>query len=274
MIISIQSQVLHGHVGNSAAAFPMQYLGIPVAAVPTTLLSNHPHYPTMRGRILDDALLQDLLLGIEERGLIDRCAILVTGYMGSAANGHVVADFVARAKARNPALRYCCDPVMGDTDLGFFAPKALRDVFRERLIPLADIMTPNAFEFADLVGQCCDTLSAMRRAIGSLVHSGEPMVVITGIGLADDARGRVDTIALHHACAWKVATPRLPCRPAGTGDLLTALLVSRLAQGAPLPHALESAVSGVFSVLLNTASASSAELTIVEARAVASVNVV
>jgi pyridoxine kinase len=266
MIISIQSQVLHGHVGNSAATFPMQYLGVPVTAVPTALLSNHPHYSTMRGCIVDHELLRDLLLGVEERGLVDRSAILLTGYLGSAANGRVVAEFVARAKARNPALRYCCDPVMGDADLGYFTPKPLRDIFRERLIPLADILTPNAFEFADLIGGSCNSLSAMRRGVASLGRQRERIVVITGIGLADQANARVDTVALHDASGWKVSTPRLRCRPAGTGDLLTALLVSRLAQGAALPQALESAVSGVFAVLLNTAATNAIELTIIESR--------
>lgn len=267
MIISIQSQVLHGHVGNSAAVFPIQHLGVPVTPVPTALLSNHPHYPTMRGRVLDPDLLRDLLLGVEERGLVDQCSILLTGYLGSAENGHVVADFVARAKARNPSLSYCCDPVMGDADLGFFVPDDLRQVFRARLVPAADILTPNAFELAHLLGGACESFDAMRRGIATLAASTGKIVVITGIGLPDDASGRVDTIAVQDGVAWKVSTPRLPCRPAGTGDLLTALLVARLAQGAALPRALESAVSGVFAVLLNTASTNARELTIVEARA-------
>jgi len=110
-VISIQSQVAWGHVGNSAAVFPMQMHGIDVIAVPTTLLSNRPGYPTIRGRVLDAQLIADLLLGIEERGAVDTAQMILSGYLGSADNAVVVADFVARAKARNPALAYCCDPV-------------------------------------------------------------------------------------------------------------------------------------------------------------------
>ena len=119
-IISIQSQVAFGHVGNSAAVFPMQLHGIDVVAVPTTLLSNRPGYPTIRGRVLEAELVADLLRGIEERGAVERASMILSGYLGSAEIAGVVADFVARAKARNPALRYTLDPVLGDRDRGLF----------------------------------------------------------------------------------------------------------------------------------------------------------
>src|SRR5262249_26846450 len=113
-VISIQSQVAFGHVGNSAAVFPLQMHGIDVVAVPTTLLSNRPGYPTIRGRVLDAKLVADLLLGIEERGAIDSASMILSGYLGSPDIAAVVADFVARGKGRNPALRYACDPAFGD----------------------------------------------------------------------------------------------------------------------------------------------------------------
>ena len=112
LVISIQSQVVTGHVGNSAAVYPMQAEGVTVAAVPTTLLSNHPRYPTTRGRVLDADLVADLLLGVEERGLIEQAAVLITGYLGSPAIAAVVADFAERALERNPKLVYLCDPLM------------------------------------------------------------------------------------------------------------------------------------------------------------------
>src|ERR1051325_7285024 len=114
LVISIQSQVVHGHVGNSAAVHAMQAEGVNVAAVPTTLLSNHPRYPTVRGRVLDAELVADLLKGVEERGLVEQTRVLVTGYLGSPANAGVVADFVERARRTNPDLIYLCDPVIGD----------------------------------------------------------------------------------------------------------------------------------------------------------------
>ena len=122
-VISIQSQVAYGHVGNSAAVFPMQMHGIDVTAVPTTLLSNRPGYPTIRGRVLDAQLVANLLLGIEERGAVDTAQMILSGYLGSPDIAAVVADFVARAKARNPELLYCCDPVLGTLNMGDDDPR-------------------------------------------------------------------------------------------------------------------------------------------------------
>jgi hypothetical protein len=138
-VISIQSQVVYGHVGNSAAVYPMQAEGVTVAAIPTTLLSNHPRYPTMRERVLDPELVTDLLLGVEERGLIEQATVLVTGYLGSAAIAAAVADFAERALGRNPKLVYLCDPVMGDDDFGVFVADGIMEVFRERLVPIASL---------------------------------------------------------------------------------------------------------------------------------------
>ena len=112
-VISIQSQVAYGHVGNSAAVFPMQMHGIDVIAVPTTLLSNRPGYPTFRGRVLDAQLVADLLLGVEERGALESCRMILSGYLGSPEIAAVVADFVQRAKARHPKLRRTYERVAG-----------------------------------------------------------------------------------------------------------------------------------------------------------------
>src|ERR1700679_2060001 len=136
-VISIQSQVAYGHVGNSAATFPMQMHGIDVIAVPTTLLSNRPGYPTIRGKVLDAQLVSDLLLGVEERGAVETSSMILSGYLGSAEIAAVVADFVARAKARNPKLAYCCDPVLGDRDRGLFVQADIPSLVRDLLCPLA-----------------------------------------------------------------------------------------------------------------------------------------
>src|SRR5829696_6694606 len=156
-VISIQSQVAFGHVGNSAAVFPMQMHGIDVIAVPTTLLSNRPGYPTIRGRVLDAELVADLLRGIEERGAVDTATMILSGYLGSAEIAAVVADFVARAKTRNPNLSYCCDPVLGDRDRGLFVHADIPPLVQGRLCPLAGIITPNHFEFEWLCGTKAST---------------------------------------------------------------------------------------------------------------------
>src|SRR6202158_6367442 len=144
-VISIQSQVAFVHRGNSPPVFPMQMHGIDVTAVPTTLLSNRPGYPSIRGRVLDAQLVADLLCGGEERGAVDGCRMILSGYLGSPEIAAVVADFVARARARNPALLYCCDPVLGDRDRGLFVQADIPPLVRDRLCPLAAMITPNTF---------------------------------------------------------------------------------------------------------------------------------
>ncbi len=151
-VISIQSQVVFGHVGNSAALFPMQAAGLEVAAIPTVVLSNTPNYRTERGRALPPEFFSDLLQGARERGLLRRADFILTGYIGSLDVALMVTDFVAEAKAVNPALTYLCDPVMGDTGSGLYVPEAIADVMRDRLLPVADIAPPNSFE-TELVGR-------------------------------------------------------------------------------------------------------------------------
>jgi pyridoxine kinase len=263
-VISIQSQVAFGHVGNSAAVFPLQMHGIDVVAVPTTLLSNRPGYPTLRGRVLEADLVADLLQGIEERGAVDAASMLLSGYLGSAEIAAVVADFAARAKTRNPALRYACDPVLGDRDRGLFVRPEIPPLVRDRLCPLADIITPNHFEFEWLTGASATTIDQVSRAARAFMKRGPSTIVITSAELADTPDGLIESLAVEESNAWRVRTPKLPISPNGTGDLFTALFVSaRLRQGST-PESLSHAASAIFAVLERTAAQASEEMRIVE----------
>jgi pyridoxine kinase len=270
-VISIQSQVAYGHVGNSAAVFPMQVHGIDVAAVPTTLLSNRPGYPTIRGRVLDAELVADLLLGVEERGAVDTCRMVLSGYLGSAGIAAVVADFVARAKARNPKLAYCCDPVLGDRDRGLFVHADIPPLLRDLLCPLADIITPNHFEFEWLCGTRATTSDQMIAQAQALLARGPSTIVVTSAELRDTPPDAIETLAIERSKggkgelkAWRVRTPKLPISPSGTGDLFAALLVSARIRGADTPDALSHAASAIFAVLERTAISGTVEMRIVE----------
>ena len=267
-VISIQSQVAYGHVGNSAAVFPMQMHGIDVIAVPTTLLSNRPGYPTIRGRVLDAQLVADLLLGIEERGAVDTAQMILSGYLGSPEIAAVVADFVQRAKAKNPALRYCCDPVLGDRDRGLFVHADIPPLVRDRLCPLADVVTPNHFEFEYLSGAKAATTDQVIEAARALIARGPSTVVVTSAELTDTPEGEIETLAVERAKeafkAWRVRTPKLPISPNGTGDLFAALLVSARVRGSDTPQALSHAASAIFAVLERTAISATEEMRIVE----------
>ena len=267
-VISIQSQVAFGHVGNSAAVFPMQMHGIDVVAVPTTLLSNRPGYPSIRGRVLDAELVADLLVGIEERGAVETCDMILSGYLGSPGNGAVVADFVAGAKSRKPSLAYCCDPVIGDRDRGLFVPADLPPLVRDRLCPLANIITPNHFEFEWLTGAKATTSAQVIAAAQTLMARGPSVVIVTSAELDDTPAGEIATVAIEKSTegirAWRAGTQRLPISPSGTGDLFAALFAAARVQGSDTPDALGHAVSAVFAVLERTAAAGTEEMRIVE----------
>jgi pyridoxine kinase len=263
-VISIQSQVAFGHVGNSAAVFPMQLHGIDVVAVPTTLLSNRPGYPSIRGRVLEAGLVADLLVGIEERGAVDAAGMILSGYLGSAEIAAVVADFVARAKARNPALRYALDPVLGDRDRGLFVKAEIPPVVRDRLLPLADIITPNHFEFECLCGAEARTLAQVIAQARGLIARGPATIVITSAELPDTPSTEIETLAIERAAAWRVRTPRVPISPNGTGDLFAALFASARVRGQDTPAALAHAASAMFAVIERTATAGTEEMRIVE----------
>ena len=267
-VISIQSQVAYGHVGNSAAVFAMQMHGIDVIAVPTTLLSNRPGYPTLRGRLLDAPLVADLLRGVEERGALDTCRMILSGYLGSPETAAVVADFVARAKAQNPALRYACDPVLGDRDRGLFVHAEIPPLVRDRLLPLADIITPNHFEFEWLCGVKVSTNEQAIAQAQSLMARGPSTVVITSAELSGIPDGEIETLAVEKVGeafkAWRVRTPKLSISPSGTGDLFAALLVSARVRGSDTPEALGHAASAIYAVLERTALSGTEEMRIVE----------
>ena len=262
-VISIQSQVAWGHVGNSAAVFPLQLHGIDVTAVPTTLLSNRPGYPTIRGRVLEAPLVADLLRGIEERGAVDACDMILSGYLGSPEIAAVVADFVISAKARNPSLLYCCDPVLGDRDRGLFVQADIPSVVRDRLCPLADIITPNHFEFEYLAGAKAATSGEMIAQAQTLLARGPSTVVITSAELPETPDGEIEIVAVERAQGWRVRAPKLPISPSGTGDLFAALFAAARVQGKATPAALGHAASAIFAVLERTASEGTEEMRIV-----------
>jgi pyridoxine kinase len=254
--------------------------GIDVTAVPTTLLSNRPGYPTIRGRVLDAQLVADLLLGVEERGAVETCRMILSGYLGSAEIAAVVADFVARAKARNPTLIYCCDPVLGDRDRGLFVPADIPPLVRDRLCPLADIITPNHFEFEWLCGAKATTKATtsdqMIAQAQSLMARGPSTIVVTSAELSDTPDDEIETLAIERfeeglqeslktsLKAWRVRTPKWPISPSGTGDLFASLLVSARIRGSNTPDALGHAASAIFAVLERTALSGTQEMRIVE----------
>ena len=261
-IISIQSQVVHGHVGNSAAAWPMQALGATVAVVPTTLLSNHPHYPTMRGRVLEADLVADLLRGVEERGLVENCAVLLTGYLGSVEVGQVVSAFVERALRRNPDIHCVCDPVIGDDGIGVFVAYGLPELIRDRLLPQARLATPNQFELEWLAKRPARNLEGIVAAVHEVRAGRSVDFAVTGCVLEDTPESQVETIVAEGDAVTRISAPRIPVRPYGTGDLFTGVLVAHRSAGLSLCASARLAVQAVSAVLTQTQIRQSGEMVI------------
>ncbi len=251
-IISIQSQVVHGHVGNSAAVLPMQAHGLNVAAVPTTLLSNHPGFETMRGRVLEPELVGDLLRGVEERGLVETSRYIVSGYLGSRANGDVVAAFVKRARQINPDITYICDPVMGDANLGVFVADQVVECLCDKLVPLADLLTPNQFEVGLIAGSQLSSWRALEAAVLKIQAQRGARLVVTGCTLSDTPDGSLENIVFEDKSCTRLTSPRLPMVPVGTGDLYTGLLTASLARDLTLVDAARRAATIVLDILGRT----------------------
>lgn len=259
-VISIQSQVAHGHVGNSAAVLPMQMRGLNVAAVPTTLLSNHPGYDTLRGRVLEAELVGDLLRGIEERGLVESCRYIVSGYLGSRANGEVVAAFVERARRRNPDIVYLCDPVMGDSNLGVFVADHVVECLREVLVPLADLLTPNQFEVGLITRGTPSSYQELAGEVAAIRRMRGARLVVTGCAFPDTPGGMLENVVFDGASPVRLPSPRLPVVPVGTGDLYAGVLTANLVRGASLRTAARDAAAVVLNVLRHTLAAGTHEM--------------
>lgn len=239
-VISIQSQVVFGHVGNSAALFPLQAAGLEVAAIPTVVFSNTPDYPTQRGRPLPADFFADLLLGARERDLARRADFILSGYIGSVEVARLTADFIRDAKAANPALVYLCDPVMGDQGV-LYVPRDIADVMRDQLLPLADIVAPNQFELAWLSGVEVATLADVRAARERLHLDASARLVATGSHLAETAPDMIESVLIGPERTSRHPTRRLPYAMPGTGDLYAALIVAGLGRGRDLGAAIDHA---------------------------------
>jgi pyridoxine kinase len=175
-----------------------------------------------------------------------------------------VAENIARAKAHNPALRYTLDPVLGDRDRGLFVREEIPPLVRDRLLPLADVITPNHFEFEALCGAAAVTLDQVLVQAHGLIARGPSTVVITSAELSGTPADEIETLAIERARAVRVRTPRVPVSPNGTGDLFAALFASAQVGGKDTPEALAHAASGMFAVLERTAAAGTEEMRIVE----------
>jgi pyridoxine kinase len=264
-ILSIQSSVAYGHVGNSAAVFPLQRLGFSVWPVNTVHFSNHTGYGDWRGPVLPADDVADVIRGIEERGVLPECDAVLSGYVGDASLGRVVLDAVAKVKAANPRAVYCCDPVMGDEGRGFFVRPGIPELMRDEAVPAADVITPNRFELEFLAGRAVATPEDALAAADGAHALGPGLVLVTSL-VRGGAPETIEMLAASAEGAWLVETPLLPLSVNGAGDVTSALFLAHLLRGVHPEEALSMTASSVYAILEETHRARVREIRLVAAQ--------
>lgn len=265
-VLSIQSHVAYGHVGNAAAVFPLQRMGIEVMPVHTVQFSNHTGYGDWTGQVFDPAHIRDVLNGMEQRGALAKTDALLTGYMGAPAMVEVILEL----KKKLPATAlWVCDPVMGDTDLGFFVNPDIPALFRDQVTPHADVMTPNQFELEYLSGHNIITLADAKAACTVLHDKGVRIVLVTSLIHADTKPGTIEMIASEKGgTVHRITTPLLNLTPApnGAGDATAALFTGNLLHGHNTHEALTQTAKSIFAIFEATQKSGGRELALIAAQ--------
>src|SRR5829696_4425402 len=229
-ILSIQSHVAYGHVGNAAAVFPMQRLGVEVWPIHTVQFSNHTGYGAWTGRVFDGAAIAELVEGIAHRGVLAQCDGVLSGYMGSAEIGAAILAAVAWLREANPGALYCCDPVIGE-------------FMRDEALPAADIVTPNQFELDFLSGLATGTLAQAKEAVAAVQRLGPRVVLVTSLHTAETPEDAIDLLAGEGGAFWRLRTPRLSLEVNGAGDAIAALFLVHYARSRSAAQAPRSTAS-------------------------------
>ena len=265
-VLSIQSAVAYGHVGNSAAVFPLQRIGVEVMPVSTVNVSNHTGYGAWRGPLIAPGDVHEVVVGVEERGAFATTDAVLSGYQGSEGIADVVIDAVARVKAANPAAVYACDPVMGNAKSGCFVAPAIPELLRERVVPVADIITPNQFELGYLTGSEPDTIESTLAAVELARAMGPRTVLVTSVERPDREVDTIEMLVVDDTGAWVVQTPLLPMKANGSGDVTAALFTAHYVTTGDARQALERTASSVFDLLRTTHEAGERELQLIESQ--------
>jgi pyridoxine kinase len=265
-LLSIQSHVVFGHVGNSAAVFPLQRIGVEVWPIHTVQFSNHTGYGGFKGRVFDASLIRELVAGIEQRGVLGTCDGVLSGYVGDADIGAAILDAVASVKRANPAARYCCDPVTGDAGRGIYVREGVAEFMKEQAVAAADVVTPNQFELDYLSGRASTTISQARDAVKAVHDLGPRAILVTSLHTAETPADAIDLLASDGSGCFLLRTPKLPLAVNGAGDAIAALFFAHYLRERKIDVALSRAGSAIFAVLEKTARAGTREIQLVAAQ--------
>lgn len=265
-ILSIQSSVAYGHVGNSAATFPLMRLGLEVWPVLTVHFSNNTSYPSKRGPLLAPQDVADVVHGIDELGVLPQVDAVLTGYQGAPAMGAEILNIVKLVQERNPRALWCCDPVMGDVGRGMYVLPGIPEFMRDHVVPAADILTPNHYELNFLTGRQAGTLDEVLAAADDLRERGPKAVLVTSVVVEGAAQDTVMMVAVGDDGAWSVTTPMLERTFTGSGDLTASVFLASILGGGSVADAVGRTADVVYSVLEKTCALDRRELALVPAQ--------
>jgi pyridoxine kinase len=265
-LLSIQSHVAYGHVGNSAAVFPLQRMGVEVWPVDTVQFSNHTGYGQWQGRVFDADLIREVVDGIAKRNVLGECDGVLSGYMGGADIGAAILEAVTTVKAANPSAKYCCDPVIGDVDRGVFVREGIPEFMKEKAVPAADVITPNQFELEYLAGRQCKKLAEVLTSVKAVHELGPSVVLVTSLHTEETPEDAIDLLASDGENRFYLRTPRLQLVVNGAGDAIAALFFAHYLREGKIDVALSRAASAIFGVLAKTAEAGAPEMQLITAQ--------
>lgn len=265
-ILSIQSSVAYGHVGNSAATFPLMRVGVETWPVLTVHFSNNTSYPSKKGPLLRPEDVHDVVEGLDDLGVLGRVDAVLTGYQGAPAMGAEILRVVDLVKQRSPQAVYCCDPVMGDVGRGMYVLPGIPEFLRDRVVAAADVMTPNHYELNFLTGRDARTLDEIVAAAHALRAAGPRTVLVTSAVVEGEDPDTVTMIAVDAGGAWKVTTPLLGRTFTGSGDLTASMFLAALLETGSLEVAVGRTADIVYSVLAVTSALDQRELALVAAQ--------
>lgn len=261
-VVSIQSQVIYGRVGNNVAVPTLRQHGLTVAAVPTVLLSNNPQYPTVHGGAIPADWLGGFLDDLEKRGALDSLRAVLIGYLGSAEQAFVIADWLRRQVQQHPDLLVIVDPVIGDLDVGVYVDPELVQAYHQTLLPLATGLTPNGYELSLLTQRPADTEEQASRAAHALLQGRTQWIIATSAAPMSWSDGQIKLLLSRRGIPADTSLdhPRVECAAKGTGDLFASTLLARLLHGADLHTAAHTASASVLHQLELTRQSGGQEL--------------
>lgn len=259
-VVSIQSQVVYGSVGNSVAVPTLRSFGLRVAAVPTAVLSNTPHYATVSGGAMPPPWFEGYLRDLDLRGALKTASAIVSGYLATAAHANILGTWLRSQLQQRSHLLVVIDPVIGDYDHGEYVAPSLARAYRHELFGLADGLTPNAFELERLAGSYEPTMEGIVKAARTLMVDRTRWVVVTSALPETCAPDELCVIAVTKDTFHELRHPKVPLVAKGTGDLFTASLVAALVGGGTLDQAAALASKFVLGIAGTTLEQGSEEL--------------